>query len=85
MRIFEGKKHIKNSNGINKYLITTNKTFWNLIKPFHTHKGHFNYQDIMIFDGKKFVTNEIELLEICNNHHANNVEKSFGKKETYRT
>ena len=50
------------------------------MKPFLTHKGHFNYQDIIILECKKFITNEIELLEICNNHYVNTVKKSFGKK-----
>ena len=46
----------------------TNKNFWNLIKPFLTNKDHLNHQDIMIFDSKKIITNETELVEVCNNH-----------------
>ena len=34
----------------------------------------------MIFDGKKIITNETELLEVFNNNHINIVEKSSGKK-----
>ena len=30
-------------NGVTKYRIATNKTFWNLIKPFFTNKGHLNH------------------------------------------
>ena len=39
------------------------------MKPFLTNKGHFNHQDIMIFDSKKIITNETELVEVFNNHH----------------
>ena len=60
--------------------MATNKTFWNLIKPFFTNKEHLNHQDITIFDGKKSITNETELVEIFNNHYINIVEKSSSKK-----
>ena len=33
------------------------KILWNLVKSFLTIKGHFNHQDIMIFDCKKITTN----------------------------
>ena len=42
---------------ITNYGIATNKNFSNLIEPFLTSKGHLNHQDIMIFDGKKIITN----------------------------
>ena len=70
-------------NDITNYGIATNKNFWNLIKPFLTNKGHLNHQDIMIFDGKKIITNETELVEVFNNHYINIVEKSSGKKSRH--
>ena len=54
-------------NDITKYGTTTNKNFWNFMKPFLTSKGHLNHQDIMIFDDKKIVTNETDLVEVFNN------------------
>ena len=53
---------MKYFNGIAKYGIVTNKNFWNIIKPCLTNKGHINHQYIMIFDNKKIITNETELL-----------------------
>ena len=50
---------------------------------FLTNKGHLNHQNIMIFDGKKIVTNETELVEAFNNHYINTVEKSSGKKSRH--
>ena len=55
-------------NDITNYGIATSKNFWNPIKAFLTNKGHLNHQDIMIFDGKKLITNETELIEVFNNH-----------------
>ena len=55
-------------NDITNYGIATSKNFWNSIKAFLTNKGHLNHQDIMIFDGKKLITNETELIEVFNNH-----------------
>ena len=70
-------------NDITNYGIATNKNFWNLIKPFLTNKGHLNHQGIMIFDGKKIITNETELVEVFNNHYINIVEKSSGIKSRH--
>ena len=58
-------------NDITNYGIATSKNFWNPIKPFLTNKGHLNHQDVMIFDGKKLITNETELIEAFNNHYIN--------------
>ena len=55
----------------------TKKNFWN------TNKGHLNHQDIMIFDCKKLITNETELVEVFNNRWINIVEKSSGKKSRH--
>ena len=65
------------------YGIATNKKFWNLLKPFLTNKGHLNHQNIMIFNGKKIITNETELVEAFNDHYVNTVEKSSGKKSRH--
>ena len=50
------------------------------MKPFFTNKGHFNLQDIMIFDGKKIKTNETDLNEVFSNNYSNIVRRSSGKK-----
>ena len=70
-------------NDITKYGIATNKNFLNLIKPFLTNEGHLNHQDVMIFDGKKIITNETELVEVFNNHYINKVEKSSSIKSRH--
>ena len=70
-------------NDITNYGIATNRNFWNLIKPFLTNKRHLNHQDIIIFDGKKIITNETKLVEVFNNHYINIVEKSSGKKSRH--
>ena len=61
---FRRKRIKKYFNGVTKYGIATNKNVWNLIKPFLTNKGHLNYQDIVIFDGKKIITNETKIAEV---------------------
>ena len=70
-------------NDITEYEIATNKNFWNLIKSFLTIKDHVNHQHIMIFDGKKIIKNETELVEVFNNHCINITEKSPGKKSKH--
>ena len=37
----------------------------------------------MIFDGKKIIANETELVEVFDNHYINIVEKSSGKKSRH--
>ena len=37
----------------------------------------------MTFDGQQIITNEIELVEVFNNHYINIVEKSSGKKSRH--
>ena len=65
--------------------LTLRLNFWNLIKPFLINAGHLNHQDIMIFDGKEIITNEIELDEAFNNHYINIVEKSSSKNSRHVT
>ena len=60
--------------------LSTELLLTKLIKPFLTNKGHFNHQDIMIFDGKKIIINETELVDVLNNHHVDIVGKSSGNK-----
>ena len=67
MHTSQEKKDKEILNDISKYEITTNKNFWNLIKPFLTNKGHLNHQDT-----------QTELVEVCNNHCMNIVDKSSG-------
>ena len=50
-----------------------------------TNKGHLNHLDIAVFDGKKIITNETELVEIFNSHSINIVKKSSGKKSRHNT
>ena len=66
--------------------ITTNKEFWNLVKPFLTNKGSFSNDIITIKDEKgNFIDDEKELVEMFNNHYINIVEKTSGKppEESY--
>ena len=57
---------------------TTNKQFWNLVKPFLTNKGNFSNDFITIKDGNKFVSDEKQLVEMFNNHFINIVEETSG-------
>ena len=50
-----------------------------------TNKGHLNHLDITVFDGKKIITNETELVEIFNSRNINIVQKSSGKKSRHNT
>ena len=50
-----------------------------------TNKGHLNHLDITVFDGKKIITNETQLVEIFNSHSINIVKKSSGKKSRHNT
>ena len=59
-------------NDIIEYEIATNKNFWNHIKSFLTIKDHVNHQDIMIFDGKKIIKNETDLVEVLKNRLVKN-------------
>ena len=77
------KSITKYFNGITKYEIVTNKNFWNIIKAFLTNKGHFNHQDIMIFDDNKTITNGTEQVEVFNNHYINIIEKSSCKNSRH--
>ena len=59
---------------------TTNKEFWNLVKPFLTNKGSFSNDFITIKDENgNFIDDERELVEMFNNHYINIVEKTSGK------
>ena len=75
------KKYFNDITNYGISLIATYKNFWNLIKSFLTNKGQLNHQDITIFDGKKIITNETELVEVFN--YINIVEKSSGKKSRH--
>ena len=48
----------------------SNKEFWNLVKPFPSNKGGLAENDIMLVTDEKFVTNELELSEVFNNHYV---------------
>ena len=60
--------------------IVTNSTFWKIIKPFITNKGHLENAEIMLIQGKNLITTEIELVKVFNKHFINIIEKSGGQK-----
>ena len=71
------KQFFKNSC---KKGITTNKEFWNLVKPFLTNKGSFSNDFITIKDENgNVIDDERELVEMLNNHYIDIVEKTSGK------
>ena len=69
----------------NKYLkrstekeISSNKQFWNFVKPFLTDKGCMSNDFISIRDGDAFIDKESKLVEMFNSHYIKIVEKTLG-------
>ena len=60
--------------------IVTNSTFWKIIKPFITNKGHLENAEIMLIQGKNKIATENELVKVFNKHFINIIEKSGGQK-----
>ena len=58
----------------------TNKSFWNLVKPFLTNKSYHTQNDIMLIDNGKVIVEESDLVETFSDHYINIVEKSSGQK-----
>ena len=77
------KKSIRNCfNKIANENIVTNRTFWKIIKPFITNKGHLENAEIMLIQGENIISTEHELVKVFNRHFINIIEKSGGQKPT---
>ena len=77
------KKSIRNYfNKIANRNIVTNRTFWKIIKPFLSNKGHLENVDIMLNDNNKIVCNDHKLVEVFNEDYINIIEKSSGETPT---
>ena len=75
------KKSIrKYFNKIANENIVTNSTFWKIIKPFITNKGHLENAEIMLIQGKNKIATENELVKVFNKHFINIIEKYGGQK-----
>ena len=74
------KKHKIFPQQQTKKVITTNKNFWTIIKPFLTNKGYLENNDITLIEENKVITSERELAKTFNEHYINIVEKSNGIK-----
>ena len=75
----EKKYHL---NKITKKGITSNKDFWNFVKPFSRNKDFIDGTDITLKLDNKIITDVTKLAEIFNNHYVNTVEQSTGLKLT---
>ena len=60
--------------------ITTNKEFWNFIKPFLTNKGFSKNNDITLKNKKEIITDVKKLADLFTSHYINIVEISSGIK-----
>ena len=60
--------------------MTTNKEFWNFIKPFLTNKGFSKNNDITLKNKKEIVTDEKKLADLFNSHYIHIVEITSGIK-----
>ena len=58
----------------------TNKSFWNVIKPFMTNKCMIDNNDIILIEGENVITDEYEISQTFNKHYINFAEKSSGNK-----
>ena len=66
---------------ITEKCVTTNKEFWNFIKPFVTNKGFSNKNnDIILKNKKKIINDEKKLANLFNSHYINIVEIGSGIK-----
>ena len=60
--------------------MTTDKEFWNFIKPFLTNKGFSKNDDITLKSKKEIITDEKKLADLFNNHYIHIVEITSGIK-----
>ena len=58
----------------------SNKTFWDLVKPFLSNKGGMTANEISLVNGHRIVTDDLELCEVFNDYYINIVENISGKK-----
>ena len=58
---------------------SSNKQFWDLVKPFLTNKSFLSSDSITIKVKDRFINDEKELVEIFNHYYKNIVEKTSGK------
>ena len=56
----------------------TNKTFWELVKPFISNKGNYSSGTISIKENEKIIDDEREVVDLFNNHYVNIVENTSG-------
>ena len=73
------KNHLKK---ITEKGITTNKDFWNFVKPFLTNKSFIDSTDITLKLDNKIITEETKLVKSFNNYYINILEQSSGLKPT---
>ena len=64
--------------------IMSNKKFWSTVKPFLTNKGCISNDFISVQKDGDLISNEKELVELCNQNYINTVENSSGKKPSSR-
>ena len=74
------KKYFKN---ISKDGVVSNKSFWTIMKPFLTNKGHINGEEIILKHDNETITESSVLAEMFNSHYINIVEKTSGKKPSH--
>ena len=66
------KKRIRNYfNKIANGNVVTNRTFWKIIKPFLSNKGHVENVDIMVNHNNKIIYNDHELVKVFSEHYIN--------------
>ena len=57
----------------------SNKRFWSTVKPFLTNKGCISNDFISVEKDGNLISNEKELVELCNQNYISIVENSPGK------
>ena len=62
--------------------LTTNKKFWDVVKPLFSNKNLDSDDHISINDKDKIVDNEVKLAELFNSYFINAVENTAGKTLT---
>ena len=62
--------------------MTTNRKFWDAVKPLFTNKNVHSDDYISIKDKNIFVDNEEKLVELFNTFFINAVENTIGKAPT---
>ena len=76
----KAKKHYFSSFSTKN--VTSNKSFWDAVKPFFSNKNTDSHDAITIKHNDKLVDNEEELAELFNSFFINAVENTVGKAPT---